>query len=147
MTNGKMKRAKNKEPSSSVIYFKEQHNHHNNLREILFGNRIFLEDKSVGIPLYEKQVEISGYKLNYGFKTFLNYTISSIYAMLKKLIKIKLPRTFYISSRWKNFQRFSLTLNWINIRRHLSERIPNLSNLSNEQLHVHEISKYQVVAV
>lgn len=36
--------------------------------------------------------------------------------MLKKLIKIKLPRTFYISSRWKNFQRFSLTLNWINIR-------------------------------
>lgn len=147
MTNGKMKRAKNKEPSSSVIYFKEQHNHHNNLREILFGNRIFLEDKSVGIPLYEKQVEISGYKLNYGFKTFLNYTISSIHAMLKKLIKIKLPRTFYISSRWKNFQRFSLTLNWINIRRHLSERIPNLSNLSNEQLHVHEISKYQVVAV
>lgn len=55
MTNGKMKRAKNKEPSSSVIYFKEQHNHHNNLREILFGNRIFLEDKSVGISLYEKQ--------------------------------------------------------------------------------------------
>lgn len=100
MTNGKMKRAKNKEPSSSVIYFKEQHNHHNNLREILFGNRIFLEDKSVGIPLYEKQVEISGYKLNYGFKTFLNYTISSIHAMLKKLIKIKLPHfTFHLDGK------------------------------------------------
>lgn len=107
----------------------------------------FWRTKVLVYLVYEKQVEISRYKLNYGFKTFLNYTISSIHAMLKKLIKIKLPRTFYISSRWKNFQRFSLTLNWINIRRHLSERIPNLSNLSNEQLHVHEISKYQVVAV